>query len=157
MTPDGYTDSGWTLGGTITVTNPNDWEDITADVADTLDQGGTCTITEAAPYVVPEERVADAALHLHDRSARPPKNTATVTWDKATYFTPSGSASGEADVTFAINGETNKTITVVDDKTDPLNPVTLGTWDCADGPHAFTYALDKRVWRASARTTPTPR
>ena len=45
VTPDGYTDSGWTLGGTITVSNPNDWEDITADVTDTFDKGGACTVT----------------------------------------------------------------------------------------------------------------
>ena len=26
---------------------------------------------------------------------------------------------------------------------DPLNPVTLGTWDWSDGPHTFEYSLDK--------------
>ena len=49
----------------------------------------------------------------------------------------------DADVSFAINGETNKTITVVDDQTDPSNPVTLGT-DYYTGPFEFTYSLDKQ-------------
>ena len=31
------------------------------------------------------------------------KNTANVTWDKATYFTPNGSASADAVVTFALD------------------------------------------------------
>ena len=142
VTPDGYTDSGYTLGGTITIANPNDWEDVTVSVADTLDLGGTCSITEAAPYVVPKS----GSLELHYTCATDgttTKNTATVTWDKNTYFTPTGSASREAAVTFAIGTETNKTITVIDDKTDPLNPVTLGTWNWADGEHTFTYSLSK--------------
>ena len=72
------------------------------------------------------------------------KNTATVTWDKAAYFTPKDTASAEAAVSFTIGAETNKTITVVDDKTDPANPVTLGTWNWADGEHTFTYSLEKQ-------------
>ena len=71
------------------------------------------------------------------------KNTATATWDKAVYFTPTGSASAEAPVAFAIAKETNKVITVVDDKTVPGSPVTLGTWNWADGEHTFTYSLGK--------------
>ena len=38
----------------------------------------------------------------------------------------------------------NKTITVVDDKTDPLNPVTLGTANWSDGPQTFKYSFDKQ-------------
>ncbi len=47
------------------------------------------------------------------------------------------------DFSTVVPAETNKVITVVDDKTDPTNPVTLGTWNWADGEHTFTYALDK--------------
>ena len=93
VTPDGYTDSGYTLGGTITINNPNDWEDVTVDVADTLDKGGTCTITEASPYVVPK----GDSLTLHytcTTDGTTTKNTANVTWDKADYFTPNDFASG---------------------------------------------------------------
>ena len=142
VTPNGYTDSGWTLGGAITIVNPNDWQAVTVSVSDTLDKGGTCAITEVAPYVVPKS----GSLTLHytcttDGSAT--KNTATATWDKAVYFTPTGSASAEAPVAFGIAKETNKVITVVDDKTVPGSPVTLGTWNWADGEHTFTYSLSK--------------
>ena len=44
--PDGWTDSGWQMSGEITVTNPNEWMDVTATVTDTVDIGGgaTCTV-----------------------------------------------------------------------------------------------------------------
>ncbi|KPV54176.1 hypothetical protein SE17_05360, partial [Kouleothrix aurantiaca] len=142
VTPDGYTDSDHTLGGTITVNNPNKWQDVTVSVADTLDQGGTCAITESAPYVVPK----NGSLTLHYTCATDgtsTKNTATATWNKATYVTPTGSASGDATVSFATANETNKTITVVDDKTTST-PVTLGTSDYFTGPFEFNYALEKQ-------------
>lgn len=142
VTPYSYTDSGWTLGGEITISNPNAWEDITVSVVDTLDQGGTCSITEAAPYIVPKS----GSLTLHytcTNDGSPTMNTATVTWDKDTYFTPTGSASDDAAVSFVLSGETNKTITVIDDQTDPANPITLGTSDYYDGPFEFNYSLSK--------------
>ena len=46
VSPDGYADSAQALGGTITVSNPNDWQDISARVTDVVDIAGvTCTIT----------------------------------------------------------------------------------------------------------------
>ena len=46
--------------GTITITNPNDWEAITlTSVSDAVDNGGTCTVTEVAPYVVPKSGSLD--------------------------------------------------------------------------------------------------
>src|SRR5205085_1881782 len=39
------TDSKWVVSGTITVKNPNDFEDIVVNVADKIDNGGTCTVT----------------------------------------------------------------------------------------------------------------
>ncbi len=38
------TDSAWKVVGTITVSNPNDWEAIVADVSDKVDNGGTCVV-----------------------------------------------------------------------------------------------------------------
>ncbi len=146
VTPNSYTDSGWTLGGTIKVSNPNDWEAITANVADSYDGGGDCTVTGGTNVVVPAGQ--SVTLNYSCTFASQPsytgKNTATATWVAATYFTPTGTASGEAAVTLGLKGETNKTITVVDDKTDPLNPVTLGTSDYYNGPFEFKYALDKQ-------------
>ena len=154
VTPNGYEDSGYVLGGTITIVNPNDWEDVTVGVADTLDLGGSCAITEAGPYVVP----ADDLLVLHytcTSDGSTTKNTVDVTWDKDTYHTPTGSATNFAAVSFALDMVTNKVITVIDDKTDPAHPVTLGTWDWADGAHTFEYSLVKREWQGRARITPT--
>src|SRR5699024_9783939 len=53
-------------------------------------------------------------------------NTATVTMLDGSYV-----ATGTADVAFALAGETDRVVDVVDDQTDPANPVTLGqaTWD----------------------------
>ncbi len=141
VTPDGYTDSGYALSGTITISNPNDWEDIPVDVSDTLDQGGTCTITEAGPYVVPHS--GSLVVHYTCVMNGPAtKNTATVTWDKDAYFTPNGSVSAEITPSFSFT-EINRTITVIDDKTDPAHPVTLGTWNWGEGAHTFTYSLTK--------------
>src|SRR5204862_7792204 len=44
------TDSAWQVAGTITVSNPNDWEAITPTaVADKIDNGGACSITSGNP------------------------------------------------------------------------------------------------------------
>ena len=64
-----------------------------------------------------------------------------MTWNKDTYHTPTGLATDDAAVSFGLDVETNKVITVIDDKTVPASPVTLGTWDWSDGPHTFEYAL----------------
>src|SRR5205814_3152717 len=44
------TESGWRVSGNITVHNPNDWEDISASVADAV-TSANCTITGAAQTV----------------------------------------------------------------------------------------------------------
>src|SRR5262249_26898608 len=54
VTPNSYTDSAITLGGTITVSNPNDFEDIVANVTDSLDQGGTCSVTGGSNVTIPK-------------------------------------------------------------------------------------------------------
>ena len=81
----GFHDSGWTLSGKITISNPNDWEDITlTGLTDVVDNGGTCTVT-GGPDVVPQVRLAGRQLQLLLRlgPALSGKNTATATWDKA--------------------------------------------------------------------------
>jgi hypothetical protein len=144
-TTSGYTDSNWAMSGTITVTNPNNWQDITVDVADAV-AGGACTVTGGTGVVVAKS--SSATLNYTCTFTNQPeytgKNTATATWDKAAFFTPNGTASGEKDVTLALKNETNRTITVKDDKTDPANPVTLGTSDYYAGPFAYTYSLGKQ-------------
>ena len=149
VTHDAGVDSAWATSGKITVTNPNDWEDITlTSLTDSVDNGGTCSITESAPYTINKSSSKDfhyTCSWASAPSASSGTNTATANWDKATYSTPSGSASGTA--TFNFNTPTTLTdesITVVDDKTDPANPVTLGTATYTDAsPKDFTYSLTK--------------
>src|SRR5262249_38066921 len=50
VTHDTGTDSDWAVKGTITITNPNDWQDITlTSLDDALDVSGACTLDTAAP------------------------------------------------------------------------------------------------------------
>ena len=133
----GFTDSGWFLGGTITVTNPNDWEDITVDVTDVVDNGGTCVFAGETTKVVPKSGSVDLPYTCSYSSAPSSydgTNTATATWDKDAAFTPTGTASGQAAFTLARLGETNKTVHV----TDTLGGA-LGTVTATDGvPYAST-------------------
>lgn len=156
VTPNGYTDSGWTMGGTITVSNPNDWEDITADVTDAF-TGGVCTVTGGEDVVIPagESVTLNYSCTFATQPAYTGTNTATATWDKAAYFTPKGTASGTADVILGLKSETNRTIKVVDDKTDPLHPVTLGTSDYYAGHSSSHIHWTRRVLPGNARITPT--
>ena len=147
VTPSGTTDDGWSVTGQITVANPNDWEAITADATDSINTGGggACSIAGNPHVVVPA--LGQVTLPYSCTFTSKPAdgtNTATATWDAATYATPHGTATGAASVTFVPSSQTNETITVVDDKTDPSNPVTLGTWSHGSGPHTFTYSIDKQ-------------
>lgn len=103
VTHDTGVDSGWQVEGKITVTNPNDWEGITADVADTIDNGGDCTVADGTGVVVPaSDSVTLDYTCTYDSAPDPAAftNTATATWDAATYSTPTGTASGTADEAF---------------------------------------------------------
>jgi Fe-S cluster assembly iron-binding protein IscA len=149
VTHDAGVDSAWATSGTITVSNPNDWEDITlTSLTDAVNNGGTCSITEAAPYTVTKS--GSITLHYTCSWASAPSNvngtnTATANWNATTYHTPTGSANGTATFNFSTPTTlTDETITVVDDKTDPANPVTLGTATYTDAsPKDFTYSLTK--------------
>jgi len=147
----GFTDSDWAVAGTITVTNPNDWEAITlTSLSDAVDVN-TCTV-DAGPYVVPVSGSIEVN-YTCTFAAKPAYNTdltniATATWASATYFTPTGSASGEAKFQFTTpTTSVNKTITV----TDTFNGTTstLGTLTARDGiPYAsatFTYSRTVNV------------
>jgi hypothetical protein len=148
VTPDGYTDTGWAVNGQITVSNPNAFDISGVDVTDTIDNGGTCTVTNGTNVTVPANDSVVLNYSCSYASAPSPlngTNTATATWDKDAYYTPNGSANNTASADFnsASLTETNRVITVVDDKTDPLNPVELGTSDYFNGPFTFEYSLDK--------------
>ena len=143
-TPSGTTDDGWSVTGQIVVSNPNSWEPITANITDVVDSGGgsSCLVTGATGLVVP----ASGSVTLPytcSFTSKPANgtNTATATWSSESASTPHGTATGAAPVVFVPNSETNKTVTLVDDKTDPANPVTLGTATWGETPTVFTYSL----------------
>ena len=112
------TDSLWKVDGVITISNPNEWEDITlTSLADVVDNGGDCTV-DAGPYVIPESGSLDvnySCTYASAPSNYTGKNTATATWDNAAYFTPTGTASGDKSFTFANPTEIDPVITVDDD------------------------------------------
>jgi hypothetical protein len=144
--PAGSRDSNYALSGTVTVTNPNDWEDITATITESASSGlgATCVVTGGTDVVIPHS--GQVVLPYTCSLAGTPSSgtvTGTATWNAVTATTPHGTASGSGPATFTVTTETHKTVTVVDDKTDPANPVTLGVIDHADGIHVFHYSLDK--------------
>jgi hypothetical protein len=69
--------------GTITVSNPNDWESITANVADTIDSGGTCVVTGGSGITIAALGSSGALPYTCTYTANPTlvtgTNTATVT------------------------------------------------------------------------------
>lgn len=147
------TESGWTMGGQVTVSNPNTYEDgdITADVAVTSDLGGgvSCTVTGGQDVLIPEVGEGeDGTVTLPFTctfSAQPAGSgtvTTTVTWDPAGEGS-SASATDSAPVSLAVGSETNKTVQVVDDKTVPGQRIVLDpalTWS-AGLVKAYTYDL----------------
>jgi LPXTG-motif cell wall-anchored protein len=151
-TPDGYTDDGWTMNGTITVSNPNDFKSMTVDITDVpnVGPGATCTVTNGEDVVVPAGSLVNGSVvpgtASRDYLCTVPEqplyqggtNTAVISWD-------GGSASSAArPVVFALAGETNKTINVIDDKTVAGDEIALGTatWNDLGTPTEFTYSLE---------------
>ncbi len=134
---DAGTDSNWQVNGQIVVSNPNDWEDITADVSDAI-PGGNCTVTGGTGVSVPAS--GSVTLDYSCTFGSNPgsgTNTATATWDSATFFTPSDSASGTAD--FAFGDPTNlidECVNVSDSFAGSLGTVCVGDAN----PTTFTYS-----------------
>jgi hypothetical protein len=126
------TTSGWTVSGGITVTNPNNWEAITANVADLLsDSGGSCVVTGGSNASIPAS--SSVTLPYVCTFAAVPAagsgiNTAMATWNAAAFFTPDGSASGTAGYAFT-------TLTVTDTYKGALGTVTI-----PPGLGTFTYS-----------------
>ena len=140
----GFTDSGWQVTGTITVTNPNDFEAITANVTDSIDNGGTCSVTGGSNVSVPAGgNTGPLAYTCTYTSAPSPAgftNTATAQWDSTVANTPTGSASGTATGTFTTPTSTvHKTITVTDSYAGTLGTVTA-TDSTPYASRAFTYS-----------------
>ncbi|WGY02688.1 sortase [Nocardioides sp. QY071] len=148
VTKDGYADSGWEAHGTITVHNPNAYADgaIVADVTDDLSgvTGGVCTVTggtdvELAPGAT--EELGYACTFGAEPAAYTGTNTATASWTDPDD--EDATATGTAPLTLQVDDEIDKSIDVVDDKTEPgaSHPLGTSTWDA--GPFSYTYTVTK--------------
>lgn len=134
------TTNNWVVSGMITVSNPNDWEDITANVSDALnDAGGVCVVTGGTGVSV--TRSSFAVLPYTCAFANTPSsgsgiNTAVATWDQNAFSTPDGAGMGSAAYAFG-------TLTI----TDTFNnaTTTLGTITIPPGSATYTYARTVNV------------
>ncbi|MDQ0093763.1 DUF7927 domain-containing protein [Paeniglutamicibacter psychrophenolicus] len=140
-----HSDSGWTLGGTITVHNPNDFGSITADVTDALNLGDiTCSVVDgqdvqiAAGATATLDYACDVAAGVDEAKYTGfIKNTATAAWGDGRT-----ASSGIVDVDFTLDQATDASVNVYDDLTNPdAEPVKLGT-ATLDGENVFTYAQE---------------
>ena len=136
----GFTDSGWTVDGTITVSNPNDWEDVTVSLNDSLPG---CTL--ASPSVtVPADRSVGVDYSCPLSSGTDGTNTVTATWDKSAFFTPSDSASAGAGFVFGSPTSTiARTVTVTDSSMGSLGALTAtDTQPFASGTYAYSRTVN---------------
>ncbi|MHA7265208.1 hypothetical protein ACX8Z9_02340 [Arthrobacter halodurans] len=142
-TPDGFTDSEWTLDGTIAVRNPNDYKPLEVAVADIPDVGGgSCRVADGESVLVPAggERTLEYRCRFDGRPDDAGTATAVVSW-----FGAAGTSVAEAsaDVDFELRAETDRSVTVVADRAG-AGPTVLGTaaWDASGNPVRFDYAAD---------------
>jgi hypothetical protein len=103
------TDGNWQVGGTITVSNPNA-DDITGvTLADAVDNGGVCTVTNGTGVTVPGSGSAQRSYNCAYASEPTPTNgtnTVTASWDAQTLspgtaVLAAGSATGTAPFDFS--------------------------------------------------------
>ncbi|HEX2391637.1 MAG TPA: hypothetical protein VHI77_01830 [Solirubrobacterales bacterium] len=120
-------DSGWLVKGQITVSNPNDWEPVTVDVADEIeaDTGAVCSVTGGEEAEIPaggSEEFGYECLYTEAPASSTETNKATASWDAEAAHTPEGEASGTAAVNW---GEPTKTVdNCVTEVTDTVDGTT---------------------------------
>src|SRR5258706_6328082 len=88
-TQTGQSDSDWTVTGSITATNPNDWEDVVVNLADAIGNGGACVVNSGtATATVPKKvgsvngsvTVPYTCTYASAPTASTCTNTTTATW-----------------------------------------------------------------------------
>jgi len=126
------TENGWQVAGNIYVKNPNDWEDVTVGLTDTL-SGFNCpnnsvTVTRGTTATVP---YACTPTGVPSASGT---NSVTASWSGA--FTPDTSATSTAPYTFA-------SLTVTDSFNGANPGKTLGTISVPNATTTYTdsYAV----------------
>lgn len=133
----GTTDSAWSLKGSVTVTNPNDWEAVAVTLADAPTMSGLdCTLEHTSVTVPAGDSVSVGYACTGKPSSYSGANEATATWDAAAAHTTASSASGRADVSYA-ETSVDKTLTITDTPQGG-STVVLGT-ATYPGPVSFTY------------------
>ena len=129
----GSTDSNWLVSGSITVNNPNNWEAVTVNLSDAIDNGGSCTVTGGSNVSVPASGSV-SANYTCSYAAAPAAaftNTATAAWNAGDATTPDGTAAGTASGAFAAPTTTiNSSVNVQD--TFNGSATTLGTLTASD-------------------------
>ena len=99
---------------------------------------GSCTVTGGDDVVVPAGKsvTLDYSCAFATKPAYTGTNTATATWDKAASFTPKGTASGTAGVTFSPTTIVDGSVTVTDSYAGTLGSVNY----TEASPKTFTYS-----------------
>lgn len=120
-------DSGWLVKGKIKVTNPNDWEPVTVNVADEIeaDTGAKCSVNGGEGVEIPageSEEFEYVCLYSEAPASAAETNVATATWDAEAAHTPSGESSGTAAVDWAGTepATTDACVTEVSDTVDGI-------------------------------------
>jgi LPXTG-motif cell wall-anchored protein len=152
----GKQDGGYLMSGTITVTNPNNWEDVViTGLSDSFSGGGDCTIDNWANLTAAQKTIPQAGSKDFDYTCTfndPPAtlggtNTATVTWNSATAHTPTGTDDYDLTILesdWKLDSEINKQVTVTDGVVggDPAVQI-AGPFTWSDGFHTtFEYTVD---------------
>jgi hypothetical protein len=146
VTHDGGTDSGWTVTGTVSVTNPNAAAVENVDVTDSInDANATCNVTGGSKATIPATTTAKFA-YTCTYSAAPTSSsetdTATVAWPAQTLADKSVLAGGSLETSAAVEWPA-ATVTIVDGSVS-LNDTlagSLGTVSYTEAsPKSFKYA-----------------
>jgi hypothetical protein len=156
VTADGKQDSGYLMSGTITVSNPNSWEDVVlTGLTDSYSGGGTCTVDgwnamTVADKTIPEGGSKDFDYTCSFVGTTPTlsgTNTATATWSSAAAHTPNGTDHYDLPILesdWTLDAEINKSVTVTDGVVggDPAVQI-AGPFTWSDGfSTTFEYTVD---------------
>jgi large repetitive protein len=136
-------DSNWHIGGTITVSNPNAWEDVPLTDLSVSYSGSNdavktndCTVTESLASPIPMG--GNRTFHYNCTFSSQPEYNGTVnaaiTWDATAASTPDGSPADPTSTAVALADwavtAIDSTITVHDDRATGQD-VVIGTLDWA--------------------------
>uniref|UniRef100_UPI0015E09B43 prealbumin-like fold domain-containing protein n=1 Tax=Zhihengliuella halotolerans TaxID=370736 RepID=UPI0015E09B43 len=150
--PNSFQDSGWAMSGEITVANPNDWQDIETTVSDAVDIGGgaECVVMDATRVVEAKDSlVFEYTCTFLSEPEYDGENVATAVWDAEAAFTPSGEATGSAEVSADEWSVTpiNDTVVVEDDHFT-FDPAWEITWSEGMEPETRGYEFTWNVGEA---------